>query len=66
LAFQKRATFFHSEERDEKYGQVVVDSFKTCLVKTAGRAHPGLIVKINGFCLYPGNNKKHEISPIDD
>jgi hypothetical protein len=59
LALHKRVSFFHPEDGQEKDGKVVIDSFKTTLVKATGRALPGGAVQIHSLRLDPGDKKEH-------
>jgi hypothetical protein len=59
LAFQERISLFYPKNRKEEDGDVVIYPFKVGLVKSTGRAPPGMAVKIYGFRLNSPYEKKH-------
>ena len=60
-AFNKGVSFFHPEQGNKKDSNVVVNSLEMCLKQATRRTTSGLVLKVNGFWLYPGYEKEHGI-----
>ena len=59
LALQKWISFFYANNWYKKDGEVVINPFQACLVKSTGWTEPGLFIQIYGFRLNSSNEKKH-------
>ena len=62
LAFEKGNPFFHTENRQEEKGEVMISPFQARLIESAGGAPPGMVVKCLGLGLNSGNKEKHKLS----
>ena len=64
-AFKNRGALFNPDDGQKKNRKVMIHSFEMCLKKTTGSAHHRRVVKVNGFGLYSGYEKKHGICVIE-
>jgi hypothetical protein len=62
LALEKGNPLFHTENRQEEKGEVMISPFHACLIESARGAHPGVVVKGLGLGLNPGNKEEHKPS----
>ena len=60
IAHEKGGTLFHAPYRYKKQTEIMVDTSIICLMKTANRAADGILIKLFGFGLHPGNEYKRK------